>query len=240
MSKTGKIIRQSTVAICQAFVLYTIVMLLVTGQYSRLPLAFATILLVLIPGALEVFLHCRMHPVLYILGVLYALGPMLGQCHGLYYSTSWWDKLLHICGGVLFAVAGLYLCRIMNRDHSPVLLCAVFALCFSISISALWEFVEFGSDQLLHTDMQRDSLLNSLYSYTLGDSPGTIGSLEHIQIVSVDGAPLPVTGYLDVGLWDTMTDMLLESLGAVAVCAVYLLDRGKHPFIQGCNDCEIS
>lgn len=111
------------------------------------------------------------------------------------------------------------------------MLCAVFALSLSIAVSAVWEFVEFGSDRLLHTDMQRDSIVTAIYSYDLGGAPGVVGHVESIQDVLVNGQPLPAEGYLDIGLIDTMTDMMLESLGAAVFCAAYLLDRGKHPLI---------
>lgn len=235
MAKTEKTIRSIGVVLCQIFALYTIAMLLVTQQYSRLPLAFVTVVLVLLPAAVEKLLRCHMHPALYIFGLLYAIGPMLGQCHNFYYTISWWDKLLHICGGILFSIMGLYLCKALNHGHSPRLLCAVFALCLSIAVSAVWEFVEFGSDCLLHSDMQDDSVITSIYSYLLGDSLGSAGSIEHIDTVLVNGTPLPVTGYIDIGLLDTMADMLLESLGAVITCGLYLLDKDKHPLIRSRN-----
>ena len=232
MGKTEKTIRGIGVFLCEAFALYTIVMLLVTKQYSRLPLAFATIPLILMPEIIERLLHCRMAPGLYVFGLLYAIGPMLGQCHNFYYTISWWDKLLHICGGVMFAIMGVYLCKFLNHENQNILLCAVFALCFSIALSAVWEFVEFGSDRLLHTDMQDDSVITSIHSYILGDSVGTTGSIGQISTVVIDGTPLPVTGYIDIGLLDTMADMLLESLSALVTCVIYLLDKEKHPLIR--------
>lgn len=232
MCKAEKAIRGISIILCEIITLYTIVMLCITKQFSRLPLAPVTILLILLPEGIERLLHCRIHTGLYVFSILYALGPMLGQCHNFYYTISWWDKLLHICGGVLFAIIGLYLCKLMNRGQSPILLCAVFALCFSIAISAVWEFVEFSSDQLLQTDMQDDSVITAIHSYILGDSLGTTGSIENIRSVVVDGTPLPVTGYIDIGLLDTMADMILESLGAAVTCAVYLLDKGKHSLIH--------
>lgn len=231
MNKAEKAIRRIGIVLCQLFTLYTIVMLCMTKQYSRLPLAFGTVVLLLLPSAIETFLCCRMRPSLFIFGILYAIGPMLGQCHNFYYTISWWDKLLHICGGIIFSIIGLHLCKIMNHDQKSMLLCAVFALCFSIAVSAVWEFVEFGSDQLLQTDMQDDSVITSIHSYLLGDSLGTTGSIEQISTVVVNGTPLSITGYIDIGLLDTMADMILESLGAVITCAVYLLDNGRHPLI---------
>jgi len=41
-----------------------------------------------------------------------------------------------------------------------------------------------------------------------------------------------VSGYVDIGLIDSMLDMLLESLGALITSALLILDKGRHPLIQ--------
>ena len=58
------------------------------------------------------------------------------------------------------------------------------------------------------------------------------GSIPNIQSVSVNGLLLPVDGYIDIGLIDTMLDMLLETVGAIAACMIILLDKDRHPIIQ--------
>ena len=81
-------------------------------------------------------------------------------------------------------------------------------------------------------DMQDDTVIHGLTSYLLGDSLGVTGSIPNIQSVSVNGLLLPVDGYIDIGLIDTMLDMLLETVGAIAACVIILLDKGRHPMIQ--------
>ena len=82
-------------------------------------------------------------------------------------------------------------------------------------------------------DMQDDMLVTHLTSYLLGESVGVTGSVENIQSVVVNGIQLP--GYIDIGLTDSMLDMMLESLGALVTCLLILLDKGKHPLIQNCQ-----
>ena len=38
---------------------------------------------------------------------------------------------------------------------------------------------------------------------------------------------LPVKGYIDIGLTDTMLDMLLETMGAVVVAIIYIASKGN-------------
>lgn len=232
MKKTEKLVRRGGVIVMELLALGTLVMLLVTKQYSRLPLAIATPFMILLPEFFEKVFRCKISLPVYLFGLLYAVGPMLGQCHNLYYLVSWWDKALHISGGIMFAILGFYLFEAMGGDRKRILLCAVFALCFSMAVSALWEFVEFGSDRIFGTDMQDDSIVTELNSYLLDEGVGVAGSIENIHAVVIDGTPLPVSGYIDIGLLDTMWDMILESLGALIVCLMYLIDKGKHPLIR--------
>ena len=109
---------------------------------------------------------------------------------------------------------------------------ALFALCFSIAVSAVWEFFEYGMDFFFAMDMQNDTVVHSIHSYMLGDSLGVLGSMEQIQEVSINWQSLGVGGYLDIGLIDTMNDMMLESLGALVYVLIYVLTGGKRQAIQ--------
>ena len=193
-----------------------------------MPMCIGTCAMVFIPLIVEKILHCKTHPIVYLFGELYTIGPMFGVCYKLYYITTWWDKLMHISGGFLFALIGLYLIQYLNRNKVSALSCSLFALCFSIAISACWEFVEFGSDRLFGSDMQKDTVLTAVRTEYLGDAPGTVGSIDNIEEVVVNGEKLPVKGYIDIGLFDSMEDMFVESAGALIVAVFYLIDRGKH------------
>ena len=215
----------------ELFVTFTVIAMLICRQYDRLPLALGTLLFVLLPGLAERFFSCRLCLPLYLFALSYSVGPMLGQCWNLYYTVSWWDKLLHICGGVMFAIAGSFFFMRYSSEKTNFALNAVFSLCFSMAIAVLWEFWEFGADCFLGMDMQDDTVITSLTSYLLGESVGVTGSIPGIQAVTVNGVPLPVAGYIDIGLIDTMLDMLLESLGAFITCLLLFWDKGRHSLI---------
>lgn len=231
--KKDKYIKLTGTVLAELFAVGTVIMLFVTKQYNnRLLLGFGTLLLVLLPAVMERIFRCRLCLPVYIFGLLYAVGPMLGQCWNFYYTISWWDKLLHICGGVMFAIVGAYFFDLLTKQKDNFWASALFALCFSMAIAVLWEFVEFGADRFLGMDMQDDTVITSMTSYLLGNELGMTGSIRSIQSVTVNGVPLPVNGYIDVGLIDSMLDMMLESLGALITCLLLLLDRGRHPLIR--------
>lgn len=227
-------IRVKTIStiVCELFVLITIIVLLATRKYSRLLMAFGTIFLILIPAAMEMFFRCRVNLPLYLFSLFYALGPLLGNCWDFYDIIPGWDKLLHTCGGVAFAVLGFYCFHLLSKGNTRLLTAAVFALCFSIAVSVLWEFWEFGSDILCNTDMQRDTLIYEIHSHMLTEELGEVGSIHHIDSVTVNGTPLPSGAYLDIGLIDTMLDMLVETVGALLACILIYADKGRHPLIS--------
>ena len=148
----------------------------------------------------------------------------------LYYTVPVWDKLLHISGGVMFAILGAYFFDLLAKNKELPAVRTVFALCFSMAIAVLWEFCEFGADIFLGMDMQDDTVVYSLTSYLLGNTLGVTGSIENIQSVVVNGVALP--GYIDIGLIDSMLDMLLETLGAMVTCLMLWINRGKCPWIH--------
>ena len=228
MNKKERIARLIGVLLCEAFAVITIIMMIVSKQYDRLLLAFATPFIILAPKILELLFRCKIDLPVYLFGLFYAIGPMLGQCYNLYYTVSWWDKMLHISGGVMFAFLGLFLFeKYVGKDKKKMVMTAVFALCFSIAIAVLWEFCEFGADTFLGMDMQDDTVITHINSYLLNEGVGIAGSIENIEEVIVNGQVLPVTGYIDIGLTDTILDMLLETMGAVVVAMIYIASKGK-------------
>ena len=54
----------------------------------------------------------------------------------------------------------------------------------------------------------------------LGERTGEIGTISDITSVVINGEPLPVNGYIDIGLIDTMDDMITCSFGTLIYCLV--------------------
>ena len=220
-------------ALCYAFALYSLVHFGLSEDQTGQQQAVETMLLLLLPILMEKTLHCRMAFWLYIYAALHCLGPMIGHSFKLYYTTVWWDKLQHTSSGILFAVIGLYIPILLNSDQPVSLPLRIFcAVCFSVTLSALWEILEFASDQLFVTDTQNDTYLTAINSYFLGAAPGDLGRITEIESVIVNGVEL--SGYIDIGLIDTMHDMMVQTMGTLSVGIAAALDKGKHPAITRC------
>lgn len=191
----------------------------------------ATLPFVCLPLFLSMIFRWKFNLVFYIVFSLYTLGPLLGAVYKLYYVTWWWDDLLHALAGVLFAVCGAFLAIILNKGgRTSHLLSAMFGLFFTMGIAVFWEFYEFSCDMLLGSDMQADTVVNYLAT-KLGRSDGGLTVFDNIQNVLIDGKPLGLGGYLDIGLIDTVTDMAVETAGGLLYFLYAVIDRERHPLI---------
>jgi hypothetical protein len=168
----------------------------------------------------------------YILFSFYAFGPLLGAVYSLYYHISWWDGLLHLLAGTVFAVIGTQLTKILNKNNkTSYLFSAIFGVLLSIGIAVFWEFFEYGCDRIFNSDMQADTIIN-IISTKINRTDGLVDIYKNITETFVNGQSLGIIGYLDIGLVDTMQDMLVETLGALIFIVYVLFDRNKHPMIS--------
>ena len=191
-----------------------------------------TALFALLPPVLSLLLKWEMSLGFYAVFSLYTAGPLLGAVYKLYYLTSWWDILLHALAGFLFAVVGAHLAASLNKGRETSLaLYVVLGVAISLCVAVLWEFFEYGADFLLGCDMQTDTVIDAFVT-KLGGLDGSVVGYEGITHVTINDRPLGSDGYIDIGLIDTMSDMLYEALGAIIFAVYAVFDRGRHPLIR--------
>ena len=166
---------------------------------------------------------------------------ILGELQSYFIQYPYWDTMLHTTNGFLCAAVGFSLIDILNRDAkikftlSPVYV-ALAAFCFSMTIGVLWEFFEFGMDRLFHMDMQKDTIVHTISSVMLDSTNSNIPiTIDGITSVAVNGRDLGFTGYLDIGLYDTMEDLFVNFIGATVFSVIgyfYLKHRGDGKFAK--------
>ena len=210
------------------------------GNYDNVFLGALTMVLFLIPRILEKQLNVKI-PILLqsIILVFIFSAEILGEINAFYIKIPIWDTMLHTINGFLMAAIGFALIDIFNRSErfslkmSPYFVGFV-AFCFSMTIGVLWEFFEFGMDHFLAMDMQKDWVVNSFNSVMLDQTNSNIPiNVSNIEDVVVNGKSLGLGGYLDIGLIDTMKDLIVNFIGAVvfsAIGIIYLKNEGKGKF----------
>jgi hypothetical protein len=216
--------------------MFAFVVFVIGKDFSKAGMAAISVVYVLLPPLMERIFSFRIQTPLYFVISFYTVCPLLGYSYKLYYLLPWWDDILHAFAGVIFAMFGAYLphafCKneVENGEKNgaeKVAFCAVFALVFSVAVAAVWEFIEFGTDCLFGTDMQKDVFVGGRNSYLLGKLLGLpIDQTANVGGGSVVGG-VAIDGYLDIGLMDTMFDMLIESAGALVYAVIYAVGKGK-------------
>lgn len=226
--------------LCMSVCVVSLFLALFSAKYAtskNVICVLSTMGLLIAPILLGILMKFSINSVMFTGVMLYAMAaPLFGTMYNLYNLTNWWDDMLHFTGGVVFAILGVFVAKFLNKNNkNTLIMCAVFAFVFSMAISALWEIYEFSVDSLFGIDMQRDTIIHTINSKDIGETIGKVVTIEGIHSVTVNGEALPIDGYLDTGLIDTMKDMIVEGLGALAYCVVFLIDRDKHPIITSVN-----
>ena len=210
------------------------------GNFDNVFLGGLTMVLFLIPRFLERELNVDIPIVLQSIILIFIFcAEILGEINAFYIKIPIWDTLLHTTNGFLMAAIGFALIDIFNRSErfslkmSPYFVGFV-AFCFSMTIGVLWEFFEFGMDQLAGTDMQKDWIIHSFNTVMLDQTHSNIPiNVSGINEVVINGKELGLGGYLDIGLIDTMKDLIVNFIGAVVfsvIGIIFLKNKGKGGF----------
>ena len=113
-----------------------------------------------------------------------------------------------------------------------------------MTIGVLWEFFEYGCDNFLGTDMQKDRIVSSISTVTLNPDgknvPVKIDNINKTVIYSYDSngnliENIVNNGYLDIGINDTMKDLLVNFVGAVFfsfIGLLYIKNRDEYKFAE--------
>lgn len=220
------------------FIVLTLIRSAFMQRYENVFVCVLALILFCLPVALEKTLAIDIPPVME--GIIYCFifaAEILGEINSFYTIIPGWDTMLHTMNGFLVAAVGFSLVDLFNRSErftfrlSPLFL-AIVAFCFSMTVGVLWEFFEFGSDQLFGTDMQKDYIVQQVNSVSLHPSGLNLVVHEPIESLAVNGQDWMEFpgGYLDIGLIDTMKDLIVNCIGALCFSVVgffYVKSRGQ-------------
>ncbi len=229
--------------ILSAIVLGILVARFLRADYQSVFICFLTLLLFNIPFWAEKIFKVTIPRELKIIILLFIFAAeILGEIGSFYTHISWWDTMLHTTNGFLMAAIGFSLIDLLNNSPkfhinlSPSFV-AVVAFCFSMTVGVVWEFFEFGMDMIFKTDMQKDYIVNAIYTVKL--NPEGLNDVVRFPevtetILLKDGEELcRINGYLDVGIIDTMKDLIVNCVGAIVFSVIgyfYIIGRNKGVF----------
>ena len=231
--------------ILRALIILAMVRGVLRRDYESVFLCGFSLLLMLLPSFLQKKLEIKLPSTLEVMILLFIFAAeILGELSSFYVRVPYWDTMLHTVNGFLCAAVGFALVDMINRNErfsfklSPMYL-ALVAFCFSMTVGVIWEFFELAADTFLGLDMQKDTVVHSIASVKLDPTRSNkvvyIKDIADVIIVHSDGSQqsLGLGGYLDIGLRDTMKDLLVNFVGAVVFSVIgffYVKQQGKGGF----------
>lgn len=183
------------------------------NEYERVKSDYVLMILQCAVGSIIIFLPSRVEHLFHIdipdlMEIIYFIflfcAIYLGEVRNFYYRIPYWDMILHCFSAAMLGAVGFMIVNILNSSDKVNIqlspfFVALFAFSFAVTCGTIWEFYEFAADGLLGTNMQK--------------------------FITVNGTVL--TGHQ--ALYDTMKDLIVDGLGALAVTMVGYFDlRKKH------------
>ncbi len=108
-----------------------------------------------------------------------------------------------------------------------------------MKFGVLCEFLEYSIDNVLFSDMQKDKLVTKISSVWLNpdgkNKAIVVDNINKTIIYSDSGETVIEGGYLDLGLNDTMKDLIVNFVGAVVFSIfgyLYVINRDKYKIAE--------
>ncbi len=248
LKKTVDETKKSTLIVyfvLRILVLLTFVRQLFVGNWSNALLCLLCLILFLIPFFIEKKFKVTIPNTLEIIILCFIFAAeILGEINNFYIHINHFDTILHTLNGFLCAGIGFALIDLLNENVASIKLSPFFvsivAFCFSMTIGVLWEFYEYASDQLINFDMQKDRIVNKIATVELDETKSNkvvvVDDIAKTILYDKDGKTLAeFDGYLDIGINDTMKDLLVNFIGALFFSIfgfLYILNRDKYKFVD--------
>ena len=226
-------------------VIICMVLQVIRGDWNNAFLCLLSLVLFMIPTIIQEKFKITLPTVLESMIYLFIFSAeILGEINNFYGNIPHWDTILHVINGFLAAGIGFSLIDLLNKNSKKIKLSPVFvaivAFCFSMTIGVLWEFFEFGVDNFLKYDMQKDKIVSTISTVELDpendNNPVIIKNIDHTILYDDKGNQIAVidNGYLDIGIMDTMEDLFVNFIGAATFSTIgylYIKNRDKYKFV---------
>ena len=218
-------------------VIVMMILQLLNRNYENVFLCVLTLILLIMPSLVQVTFKVELPTTLEIFILIFIFAAeILGEISEFYLVFPFWDTVLHTINGFLAAAIGFSMVDLLNRSQKIVfnlspLFMAIVAFCFSMTIGVIWEFFEFGMDWLIGYDMQKDTVIHTIRSVMLDPAGRNVPYvISNITQTAVNEQELGLGGYLDIGLIDTMQDLIVNFIGAFVFSVIgffFVKNRGK-------------
>ncbi len=229
----------------RCIVMFILIIQFFAQRYENVALCVLTLVVFTVPSFLRKHTRIELPSTMELIALFFLFSStILGEISEFYTRVQGWDTVLHTVNGFCAGAIGLSAMDILNRSERFPFLCSPFyvalsTFCFSMTIGVLWEFFEFGMDNILHLDMQKDTLLTAFSSVSVKDPlvnvPTYLTDITKTVIYYGDGQTIELAGYLDLGLRDTIKDLFVNCIGALVFAVFgyfYVKQRGNDRIVS--------
>lgn len=231
----------------RGFVIFSMIVQGLNGNWNNVALCVLTLILFTLPNIISKSFHITLPEPLEIIVYLFIFSAaILGEIQNFYELFEHWDTILHTLNGFLCAAIGFSLVDLLNNNddvhiHMSPAFAALVAFSFSMTVGVMWEFVEFSVDHYLQKDMQKDRIVDHFQSVKINPEeenvPIIVENIDRTEIYADHGETIIEIegGYLDIGINDTMKDLIVNFLGAFIFSIIgylYVKNREGFKFIE--------
>jgi hypothetical protein len=116
-----------------------------------------------------------------------------------------------ICTSLVFVIIN----KLNKKEISlkPIFICII-TISISVTLCTMWELLEYSSDMLTNTDVQKSITVTKISSKVINKKdvtkPLLIDGIDQTIIHHQNGTSVIENGYLDTGIIDTMKDLLID------------------------------
>ena len=215
-------------------------------NWSNVALCILTLILFTLPNLISDKFDIAFPETLEIIVYLFIFSAaFLGETQNFYGIFDQWDTILHTFNGIICAAVGFSLVDLLNTNNDDINLSPAFvalvAFTFSMTVGVMWEFAEFAADNYLGKDMQKDKIVEKFQSVKLNETgenvPIVVENIGRTEIYDKTGSQIIAIeeGYLDIGLYDTMKDLIVNFIGAFVFSIfgyLYVKNREGYKFLE--------
>lgn len=209
------------------------------GNIGNIITCILTLVLFLIPSILEKKFKIILPDTLEIIVYIFIFSAeILGEINEFYIHIKNFDSILHTLNGFIMAGIGLSLIEIFNNSPNTKMMLdpkylVLFGFCFSMTTGVVWEIFENSVDKVFKQDMQKDTIITEITSVVLNEEGKNKSETIKIEELIVNGEDYmeKYGGYIDIGLNDTMEDLIVNLVGACVYSIMgygYLKGKGSN------------
>lgn len=227
--------------ILRALVILCLIREIMLGDYQNALLCVLSLILFTLPAFVEKTFKVDLPNTLEITILIFIFAAeILGEINNFYGIFKNFDDILHTINGFLAASVGFSLVYLLNKNIESFNLSPLFvslvAFCFSMTIGVVWEFFEYGMDTVFNLDMQKDTYVNKVNTVTLDETNSnkvvTVDGIDYMILYDQNNNKITsINGYLDIGIIDTMEDLIVNFIGALAYSVfgyLYIINNDKN------------